>query len=547
MVASGQYSKNDFLENSSIQSYFSPSLRLAFRIILVLLCAAAFACLIYASWIGINYYDEGVVAYGAQSVVEGRLPYRDFWTLYGPGQFYLVALFFSIFGDSFDVFRAVGVVVFIFLMFYTGGIVVRLTQRSGLPAVFMLLVFFGVAAGFKILGTSVTTFLALVVASIFYCLDDVMEHGRFVRVALLLGISAWFRPDAAAINFVVIALSLLFSCYCVPGIGLDKRKLVKFLFLLLAVSIFPYVLLLIAVSPSSMYSMLIDFPLFGFSESRKLDYPVLAIRNAGFYVPWLVFLCMPLLILHRRKERNFFSMVLALCALGLILMLRIVVRADFVHLASVTPVLAILFSLLIYMLDDRLVSWQKKVAVGGLLALLLFALWLPLKTLANLLYHIPGTEITFIATPNGAKIPFIKRDMPLEQLIDFVNKHVPEHESLFVGDQGHDKVFVNEVLLYFLLDRPDATRYPELHPGITDRTDVQQEIIGDIQKNNVQWVILATHPSTEPNLSQYGAGSKLLDHYLAENFEAVQTFGRYVVLQNRAGSGKKAEVTIHPG
>jgi hypothetical protein len=547
MVVSGKHSKNNFLEHSLVQTYFSPSLRRGFKVVLALLCFAAFSCLIYASWIGINYYDEGVVAYGAQSVLQGRLPYRDFWTLYGPGQFYLVALFFSIFGDSFDVFRAVGVLVFIFLMLYTGGIVSRLTHRSGLPAVFMLLVFFAVAAGFKILGTSVTTFLALVVASIFYCLDDVMEHGRFIRVASLLGISAWFRPDAAAINFVVIALSLLFSCYCVPAIGLDKRKVFKFLVLVLAVSMLPYVLLLIAVPPSSMYSMLVDFPLFGFSASRKLDYPGLAIRNAGFYIPWLVFLCMPLLILHRVKERNFILMVLALCALGLILMLRIVVRADFVHLASVIPVLAILFSIQIYMLDDRLVSWQKKVAIGGLLALLLFALWLPLKTLANLLYHIPDTEITFIATPNGAKIPFIKRDLPLEQLIDFVNKNIPEHESLFVGNQAHDKVFVNEVLLYFLLDRPDATRYPELHPGITDRIDVQQEIIGDIQKNNVQWVILATHPSAEPNLSQYGEGSTLLDQYLAENFEAVKTFDRYVVLHNRSGSGKKAEVTIQPG
>jgi hypothetical protein len=77
MVVSGRHSKNNILEDSFIQRYVSPSLRLGFKILLVLLCIAAFVCLIYASWMGINYYEEGVVAYGAQSVLEGRLPYRS--------------------------------------------------------------------------------------------------------------------------------------------------------------------------------------------------------------------------------------------------------------------------------------------------------------------------------------------------------------------------------------------------------------------------------------------------------------------------------------
>src|SRR6266498_5768003 len=45
--------------------------------------------------------DEGIVLRGAERILNGYLPYRDFFTFDTPGSFYLVALLFRIFGDSF--------------------------------------------------------------------------------------------------------------------------------------------------------------------------------------------------------------------------------------------------------------------------------------------------------------------------------------------------------------------------------------------------------------------------------------------------------------
>lgn len=42
--------------------------------------------------------DEGTLVYGAQRVVEGDLPYRDFFEVMGPASFYWLGLFFKIFG-----------------------------------------------------------------------------------------------------------------------------------------------------------------------------------------------------------------------------------------------------------------------------------------------------------------------------------------------------------------------------------------------------------------------------------------------------------------
>src|ERR1700733_16235986 len=45
-------------------------------------------------------YDEGLVIYSAERVARGEVPYRDFWAVYAPGQFYTLAGIFRVFGFS---------------------------------------------------------------------------------------------------------------------------------------------------------------------------------------------------------------------------------------------------------------------------------------------------------------------------------------------------------------------------------------------------------------------------------------------------------------
>lgn len=50
--------------------------------------------------------DEGIVLQGAERILRGEMPYRDFFSFYTPGSFYLVASLFKVFGDSFVVARS---------------------------------------------------------------------------------------------------------------------------------------------------------------------------------------------------------------------------------------------------------------------------------------------------------------------------------------------------------------------------------------------------------------------------------------------------------
>src|ERR1043166_3776878 len=68
-----------------------------------------------------NVYDEGLIVFAAQRVLEGDIPYRDFWGMYTLGQFYAVAALFWLFSPTilieqlFSVATRAGITTMVFL------------------------------------------------------------------------------------------------------------------------------------------------------------------------------------------------------------------------------------------------------------------------------------------------------------------------------------------------------------------------------------------------------------------------------------------------
>ena len=73
---------------------------------LAAVCVLAAAIHLLVIQLIVNPYDESLILYGATRVARGGLPYRDFWTLYGPGSFYALGALFRLFGESVAVARA---------------------------------------------------------------------------------------------------------------------------------------------------------------------------------------------------------------------------------------------------------------------------------------------------------------------------------------------------------------------------------------------------------------------------------------------------------
>ncbi len=69
----------------------------------IFVCCLAYLC-VFMRYSTIEP-DEGIVLQGAERILRGEVPYRDFFSFYTPGSFYSIAFLFKIFGDSFVVAR----------------------------------------------------------------------------------------------------------------------------------------------------------------------------------------------------------------------------------------------------------------------------------------------------------------------------------------------------------------------------------------------------------------------------------------------------------
>ncbi len=118
----------------------------------------------------------------------------------------------------------------------------------------------------------------------------------------------------------------------------------------------------------------------------------------------------------------------------------------------------------------------------------------------------------------------------------YVQSHSAPGERIYVGNFNHSSVMVNEVDLYFVLDRPSATRYLQFDPGMVTRAKVQSEMIDSLEKLRTHLVVLARIPwAAEPQNDSGKPRAKLLDTYLDARYNAVARFGPFEVRFRQGG------------
>jgi hypothetical protein len=145
--------------------------------------------------------------------------------------------------------------------------------------------------------------------------------------------------------------------------------------------------------------------------------------------------------------------------------------------------------------------------------------------LAQLCAPSPGLERARCFQPRGEDASVVK----------FIESHTQSGEPIFVGTTRHDRIFVNNILIYFLADRPSATRWYHFEPGIQSSAPVQADIVDDIKARNVRLLVLSADWDNvrEPNASAISSGVMLLDEYIRANFQEIVHFGSAAIWQRR--------------
>ncbi len=518
---------------------------------------------------GYSIYDEGVAVYGAERVMHGQMPYRDFWTMYAPGQYYLTAILFKLCGPSLMAERICTTVTLIVLCLLIYAIL-RQTVTRPFACVGMALTAIWLG-GVKFFGSPMPTALALSMASalLFVRFLHTLRLRPLLISGVLAGASTLFRHDIGVYSFAAASMMVILLALKRRAESPNRAaEFPKSPWLLLAVLIGGYVLVVLPVAAyfsaragySNVVSDLIRFPSEVYPRVRSLPFPVLWSSGSGdhsltesagtllsptnpalsYYVPIVVYAVTAAAFLRQFRGKHSIASSSAssvrpyFLILGGLFFLQASVRSDIHHFIPTFLPAIILSALPLANFADRLTQggrmapWVLSILIvaGSGLSIqhspLLYRLHLIGETVRGAQHsRLPGGRASAIRIDGDCS--------DYRKLIDFINDSVPPGDRIFVGNTRHDQILKNDALLYFLADRECAVRYHELHPGLATTTPVQQEIVDCLEKSGIRFVILCDIKGNEPNESSLSSGISLLDDYLGRSDPIIRQFGKYSV------------------
>jgi hypothetical protein len=528
----------------------------------LLLPVAAFAFTLLAMQRDLNVYDEGMILVGAARVANGDIPHRDFYSPYGPAQFYILAGLFKLFAPSvlgerlWDTLIRALVATVVFLIVDKGG-----ARRDAYLAYFAGLVWL---SAFGFYGYPVFPALLFALISTFLLLH-VFQGGRRAPILLAgganVGLVALFRYDVGFITF--IAESAVMGAYVATRKNTTREKRAVLVRILL-----PYGLGIAAVFVPVAVVYLIYAPLKDFvfditsfpryAKMRSLPFPtwpelVAASDKIAIYSPIAVWAAALVVFLRGKTKPEADSgrwMALLLGALSMTFYLKGLVRVSVIQMAlSIIPALVLLA-----IVARHRPNGDRIAAAAIWLCLIIAAVptWSAAQivrrqigdNISDLMYsrmwNVPASEQQAKAgscrVPSGfERIACFRFDNDRIEAIRFLQERTKDDEAILSGLTRHDKIFVNDVMLYFVANRPPATKWHLFEPGLQTTAAIQNEMVSELERKKPRFIVLESYWDnfTEPNSSAVSSGITVLDAYLRSNYVSAEAFGGVNVIERK--------------
>jgi hypothetical protein len=509
---------------------------------------------------------------GADRVLAGELPYRDFWTMYAPGSFYALAALFrfvarELWVQGLACCLALGA---------SAALFHRIQREQGLgerPSLILSAIVVVMLWRPAPELSSYPCALPLLLGALLLVLRHLRaEAGGLLRAGLCLGAAACFKHDVA--GYVAIGLTgALWVSWMVSWRGGERpagRMHPGPATFLLAVSA-----LVVAAPVGAFFAMqaggdawedLFRFPAGTFPLVFADPWPGW-LPELGLLFAWLrdpgdlrlgqsafgglsawaacilphVFFWGGLgMVLVRGRSWPLATLGNAILWLALLPLFH-----SAAHVQQNTHVWSMgLACLSLWGMAWRVREHAKPVRVLLLALLVVYAgghALRPAMSLFVALRELPGGEWLELPGARGIRVP-AQQAAYLRPIANRVRAEVPLDEPIHVGLFRHDAIVVSNQQFYFLGERRPATRYNELHPGVGDRAEVQREMIADIERSGARLVVLWEFGWPEERLDAILAerrlaipelGSTLLDEHLRERFELLERHGEYAVLRRR--------------
>jgi hypothetical protein len=501
------------------------------------------------------HYDEGIVAYGAVRILDGGVPYRDFWTLYAPGEFFTLAAIFKIFGISLKAAVLFAVTVLSFTVCSIYLLINKLCSRIFAVLAFLFALFWLKSyMVFNRPGQLAILFFVLCSLSLIKFLNS----GRniwLVATGVLAGMVGLFRQDFGL--YILISASLVILLKQLNSTKKKDGKLrlslvfKSILFLLAGSSIIILPLFIYLIGNSAFREFINDvvvFPVTIYPRVRDLPFPELKADSLIFYLPASVFLLAFLRLLFYNwkteiKDIGPWVMLFFLFS-GMGFLNYTNTRACMSHLLPTMIPAIVLFIWLSYNLlkkfFGREVFFYEGLAWAVVCFTLFFYLTKPsLDALAKKPISMSDKEVKEALLNIDRGYGFYDNSEHAQsqvRAIKYIQDKTEKKEKIFVGNLRHDKVVNSDVIFYFFSARDSATKYYELHPGLTNTQKIQKEIINDLSRKGVRYIVLWSGSESakciiEPNESSKSSGVRELDTFIKENYKIEKIFGPYLILK----------------
>jgi len=518
-------------------------------------------------------YDEGITVTGAMRLLAGQIPHRDFYAIYGPAHFYLLAGCFKLFGESLFTERLlfafisglIVAVVFLIASFYCNRSITIVTTLT----VALWLFGFGSVSGAAMYTVSLLNLAGTVI--LLPAFLGRISIQRALAAGALAGLSTLFRYDTGIGMLGIQACILAFAAFLrADNLSRSLRLFIVGFWPILAgfaVLTVPPALYYLSVAPFHyFYFDIIYFPSKFYARGRRFPFPGITLRtldNLAVYLP----IAIAAIALYRGvlgclHLRNKSTSTLANTSdnmrvnaflvgfgfLALIMYLKGIVRVS-----PAQMYLAILPSLLlIAVLFQHRDSFHPALATCVKILMLLEILTparISVRQVMNFHRHHQFVVPEMLAVARGRLDPvemswchsvnpltrgicFLPSDDRI-QAIEFIDSHTTPNQTLFVGNTRHDKILVNDNILYFATQRLPATHWSHFDPLLQNRYDIQTQMVHEFDSNQPPYIILESEFDSiqEPNESVKSSGVTLLDDYLHSKYRRVETFGQLSIWQ----------------
>jgi hypothetical protein len=500
------------------------------------------------SWCWLGWFDEGILLSHTRVLTHGGWPFRDFYTQYPPGIYFLLAGLWRIFGPSVLLGRVLSAIFRLAIAALAGVAGGRLADRrfTLLPAglVTMWLALLGGPPFAWLAGLLFALAAALALARAATSPRPAQAPGRWMLAGAMLGLTLCFRHDLFV--YFCTAAAPAGACF-LYRLRPARAELLRMAGALLVGAAGPLAIFwlptLIEARWSVIYHDLFADQLRYVAPARRLRWPPIVALTAVPRLPVrlptflyqvqagacaVVFIA-PLLgvwaWVRARRRALGGATAATLLALAVAVFPQATGRAELSHFLYATTPGLIFAGALAYRSDGA--AWWRS-ALFGVVFVIFCAGALHEEYPPHGPLIPPVDPGTLDGSPLVGRIPDGRAE-PRRQLRQLVAATLAPGEPIFVGNQIHTTVLLSETDLYFVLDHPPAVRYLQFDPGILPRRQVQEEMIRDLEKKRPRLAILSD--VSQWNEGQTPPGSTALDDYLKAHYRLEQTVGPYQVLR----------------